>query len=229
MVFPIVRQQGEVVTLQTLGQDQRTRLQVDDWVEIIDDDLELRGTPGILAQVYAIDPVELTVKLKLPGDLTAVSCPPYGASDQPRTDRVSLPSYDENSRNHPLLRRWDQRAAEGLAMSQGAILIKESDSDWIEIEDGIEVQFQPLNREYLTGDYWLIPARVATGKIEWPLKLDDKGAVVKDSQGNEDPDALEPQGIKHYYAPLAVINKGEGAPTDCRCFVKITLECSPTA
>jgi len=233
VVFPIVRQQGEVVTLQTLGQDRRTRLQVDDWVEIIDDDLELRGEPGILAQVYVIDPVELTVKLKLPDDLTAVSCPP-GAYDQPRTDRVSLPSYDENSRNHPLLRRWDQRAAEGLAMSQGAILIRESalpEEGWIEIEDGVEVQFQsPVDatpRVYHTGDYWLVPARVATGKIEWPLKLDDKGAVVRDSQGNEEPDALLPHGIKHYYAPLAVINNG--APTDCRCFVKITLECPSTA
>ena len=40
---------------------------------------------------------------------------------------------------------------------------------------------------YHTGDYWLIPARVATGKIEWPHKLDEKGAVVRDSQGNEHP------------------------------------------
>ncbi len=218
VVFPTVRQQGEVVMLQTLGQDQRTRLQVDDWVEIIDDDLELRGEPGILAQVDTVDLVEMKVTLKQSSDVVS----------------ISWPDYDEKSPNHPLLRRWDQRAAEGLAMSQGAILIRESalsEEGWIEIEDGIEVQFQSSlvadpPRVYHTGDYWLVPARVATGKIEWPLKLDDKGAVVIDSQGNEDPKALMPHGIKHYYAPLAVINKG--APTDdCRCSVGPIPNCPP--
>ncbi len=200
VVFPIVRQQGNVVTLQSLGHDQRTSLKQDDWVEITDDGIELRGELGILAQVDKVDSVEMRVTLKA-------------------LNNVRWPLYDEKSLSHPLLRRWDQRAIEGLAMSEGAILISESgeaNNDWIEIEDGIEVQFQPSPtqndppREYRTGDYWLVPARVATGKIEWPTELDDKEKEV--------PKSLPPHGIEHHYAPLAVIV--DQIVTDCRRLIE---------
>ena len=63
-----------------------------------------------------------------------------------------------------------------------------------------------------TGDYWLIPARTATGDVEWPTETD------KDSQGNLTivPLAKPPDGIKHHYAPVAVItvdNNGVAAVT----------------
>lgn len=215
IVFPIVRQQGNVVTLQFFGRDKRTSLEQDDWVEITDDGTELRGEPGILAQVDKVDSVEMTVTLKLP-------------SDQP-PNSVSWPDYNEKSLSHPLLRRWDHRAIEGLKMTEGAILIhesKQSNDGWIEIENGIEVQFQPpdqggLARDYRTGDYWLVPARVATGKIEWPPELDENGQVIKDSKGNELPKALQPHGIEHHYAPLAVIvNRAVEPDGDCRCRIK---------
>lgn len=212
MVFSIVRQQGKVVTLQSLGRDQHAGLQKCDWVEIMDDDLELRGEPGILAQVDGVDPVELTVTLKPPGD----------------GGRVNWPEYDEKSSNHPLLRRWDQHAIEGVAMSQGAILLRESDDLWIEIERGIEVQFTPMSGEYRTGDYWLIPARVATGDIEWPPELDDKGQVRRDTEGRVIPAALPPRGIEHHYAPLAVVSNQQ-VTADCRCSFKLALTCPPAA
>jgi len=61
---------------------------------------------------------------------------------------------------------------------------------------------------YKTGDYWLIPARVATGDVEWP------GAAST-------PVSLPPHGIEHHYAPLAILeidNKGTitGPLTDLR-------------
>ena len=138
-------------------------------------------------------------------------------------DSVTWPAYGENSLSYPLLRRWDHRAIEGITMSEGAILIRESnqsDDGWIEIEDGIEVQFQPPaqksdpSRKYRTGDYWLVSARVATGKIEWPTELDN--------EGNEVPKALGPHGIEHHYAPLAVIeNQAVQKPqNDCRCLIQ---------
>lgn len=214
VVFPIVRQivrqQVSVVTVQSLGRDQRTGLQVGDWVEILDDDRELGGKPGILAQVAAPpDPVEMTVTLE--------------SADPSIT--WPLPLYDENSSNHPLLRRWDHGAVEGLAMDKGAILIHESNplnDGWIEIEEGIEVQFQPVipgGAEYRTGDYWLVPARVATGKLDWPPEVGEHGRVVKDSEGRKSPKAESPHGIKHYYAPLAVIQdrKVPSSGGDCRC------------
>jgi hypothetical protein len=201
IVFPIVRQQGTIVTLQSLGRDERTSLKVSDWVEILDDDHELQGTPGILAQVEKVDLVEMTVTLKQPEDVLSSG--------------FLWPAYDEKSSNHPLLRRWDHRAMEGVRLSRGAILVTESsdpENGWIEIEDGIEVQFRPVGAgvTYHTGDYWLVPARVATGKIEWPTRLTTTG---------EEAEAMPPHGILHHCAPLAVIQKGQ-VKHQCRC--KIT-------
>ena len=204
VIFPILRQQGSMATLQSLGHDTDTRLKIGDWVEIMDDGLELRGEPGILAQVESIDPFEMNVTLQLPDDVNV---------DDPK---FSWPSYDEQSTNHPLLRRWDYHAIDGIAMSQGAILISENsetDEGWIEIEDGIEAQFQLSDGEkYRTGDYWLIPARVATGRIEWP---------TTDVDGNEVPIALAPHGIEHHYAPLGVIVDRQ-VQDKCRCRLPLT-------
>jgi hypothetical protein len=46
---------------------------------------------------------------------------------------------------------------------------------------------------YRTGDYWLIPARVATGDIEWPVEIDNVGNIVLITQ--------PPLGIRHHNAP----------------------------
>jgi hypothetical protein len=58
----------------------------------------------------------------------------------------------------------------------------------------------------------LVPARVATGKIEWPTELDENG--------NEVSKALPLDGIEHHYAPLAVINNQNVQQPDCRCSIK---------
>ena len=48
-------------------------------------------------------------------------------------------------------------------------LIPRRPEGWLALEDGVEIQFvDPQNSVYRTGDYWLIPARVATGDVEWP-------------------------------------------------------------
>jgi hypothetical protein len=76
------------------------------------------------------------------------------------------------------------------------------------LEDGIEIQFPQAiagsaAAKYRHGDYWLIPARVATGNIEWPQ--------VTDSKGEKSPASLPPHGVEHHYAPLAVLTPGAGA------------------
>jgi hypothetical protein len=77
IVFPIVRQQGAVATLQTLGRDERTGLKIGDWVEIIDNEKELAGRAGIMAQIDKLDLVEMTATLKLPDEDTTTSWPSY--------------------------------------------------------------------------------------------------------------------------------------------------------
>jgi hypothetical protein len=61
----------------------------------------------------------------------------------------------------------------------------------VALEDGIEVQFS--QGSYRTGDYWLIPARTATGDVEWPRSKDGT------------PEAQPPLGIEHHYCRLAII------------------------
>ena len=90
--------------------------------------------------------------------------------------------------DHPKVRCWDGR--------DGATPIQEG--NWLDLEDGIQIQFQSAPSDqpntYRTGDYWLIPARAATGDVEWP------GPVGH-------PESLPPHGITHHYAPLASISE----------------------
>ena len=96
---------------------------------------------------------------------------------------------------------------------------------WLTLEDGVQIRFQPADQaqpsnsptnQYLTGDYWLIPARTATGDVEWPKVTDVNGNPETDSQGNPVPLALPPHGITHYYAPLAVLSANGNTFRDCR-------------
>jgi hypothetical protein len=196
VVFPILSIAGREVTLGHLGRDDRFDLKVKDWVEIIDDDLALQGLAEPLRQIVGIDRAESRVTL---------SAAPAAARD----DRAK----------HPLLRRWDHgaddhTAPDGLHLDEpsGAVKIwvydgsPEGNSTW-HLEDGVHVEFcQPGEAVFRSGDYWLIPARTATGDVEWPGPA-------------RDPAPLAPRGVAHYYAPLAVLVTRERrvrVVADCR-------------
>ncbi|MGR8942448.1 MAG: DUF6519 domain-containing protein [Gammaproteobacteria bacterium] len=114
-----------------------------------------------------------------------------------------IPSSDagQHADKHPYLRRWDQQNGD-----QGGIPIKESsagEEEWIDLEEGIQVLFPKSSTEsgeYRSGDYWLIPARQITGDVEWPNE-------------DEQPKALLPHGVIHYYAPLAIIASSRQSTT----------------
>jgi Family of unknown function (DUF6519) len=178
-----------LVSLASLGRDQKLGLAVGDWIELVDDVSALQNLAEPLLQVIAINPQDMTVTLNA---LPAAA------------DRCS------NAANHPLLRRWDQRP-KGKANEVGrGIPVVEGDpkneSDWITLEDGVQILFEKPNANaklgniYRSGDYWLIPARTLTGDVEWP-------------QEDHQPKALPPQGVPHYYAGLAGINVNKGVIT----------------
>ncbi len=194
--FAILNLQGDSVRLASLGRDGSRSLQVDDWVEIVADDRVLQGQPGPVRQIKSINPDEMTITL---------------------TEAVDL-SYDESSTLHPVLRRWDQRDSDGTT-ADSVLLVREGtgeDLNWIELEDGVQIQFpQVAGNIYRAGDYWLIPARVATGDVIWPRVQQGNKSVAK---------ALPPHGIEHHYAPLAIISI-DGAQKitvehDCRRIIK---------
>ena len=196
VAFPII---GSVVTsngtttltLANLGRDDRFGLHEKDWVEIQDDDYVLLNRAGILLQVASIDRTALQVTLTGIADKTV-------GNDQSK---------------HPLLRRWDHQQGDpaegGLTLgSDNAALIQENNDDmWLELENGVQIQFQPamgMPHQYRTGDYWLIPARTATSDVEWPTE------TVKDTSGNlvTTPLSKKPDGIQHHYATLGSFTVG---------------------
>ena len=102
------------------------------------------------------------------------------------TMTTTVPTVDLGA--HPKLRRWDHL---GDANAENAVAIT---GDWQALEDGIEVQLDKGKVTNRTGDYWLIPARTATGEIEWPPY----------EIPNTNPTARAPAGIRHHYCRLAL-------------------------
>jgi len=184
--------------LATLGRDRRLGLVTEDWVEIVDDGYALRAAAEPLHLVERIDRDGLTAVLAGLG--------PAGTG--------------QDQALHPLLRRWDHDASDPATSDQGALLVTESADaagGWIELEDGVQIQF-PVSavtgepNEYRTGDYWLIPARTATGDVIWPRRQ------VGDQVEWE---ARPPNGVEHHYAPLAVASVDDNGrwtftSPDCR-------------
>jgi hypothetical protein len=115
-------------------------------VELVDDFYTLRQQASPLLQVTAIDIPNRVVTLQ-----TSKNQQPYGV----------------NLAKHPYARRWDQRNGTSV---DGAIPVVEGEDGAIELENGVLVTFQPGGM-YATGDYWLIPARVANGgSLDWPMQ-----------------------------------------------------------
>jgi hypothetical protein len=156
------------------------------WIELYDEVSEKQGKPGTLVLVVKVD-----------GDTLSI---------EPTKD---MPAFEKLE--NPKVRRWDQAQVGDLILSRGAVPIREAPagpSAWIPLEDGLQVRFEP-GGSYRTGDYWLIPARVATGGIEWPTSLDSQGKSVSF--------LLPPHGPEHHYAPLGFVTWKDGAPLPHTC------------
>lgn len=187
VIFPIYTGNGKTVALESMGRDNYHTLSEGSIVEVVDHLSALHGDrePEPLLKVTRVTAEDLALELG----------PLNGNGAQP-----SLPGYGRDDERRPFLRRWE---------GYGAV----RDDEWLTLEDGVQIQFQPRQtgeteaRVYRRGDYWLIPARVASGDVQWPRK---NGAAV----------ALAPHGVRHYYAPLAIIGAGDDGEatvrSDCR-------------
>jgi hypothetical protein len=198
--FKWSRNNGSIAARVTLS---GTELTVDDargfaagrWVELTSDAQELRGSAGRLVKVIKVD-----------GDRLALESP------------VPVPDDVVEGEQWPTkVRGWDQRKSSAITLEEGAVPLSESagPAGWIPLEDGIEVQFLPsadatAPNVYNAGDYWQIPARTATGGIEWPMSGDDPPQSLPRS----------PRGVRHHFAPLATLTAAGAAAgwtvIDCR-------------
>jgi Family of unknown function (DUF6519) len=182
LVYPILGSvKNNVFELARLGRDKISALSEGGWVEFVDDDFAAGLGVGVMAKVEKIDKDNSRVTLKFAGGFA--------------------PALQKGS--HPLLRRWDH-SADG----DGCVKLEEGVNR--ALEDGINIKFAGAGDEainYRAGDYWLIPARVATGDVDWP-EVDGL------------PVPLPPLGPLHSYAPLLLVDGGK--ETDCRIKCEMT-------
>ncbi len=196
---------GSSVFVDSLGPDDVLGFANGQWVELIDDALELNGKPGQLAMIVDVKPATRELVLS-PAPLKLAP--------------AAVPGVDLAL--HPKLRRWDQvNQALAPADEQGVV----TSNAWLPLEDGVEVQFTlpDPQGEFKTGDYWLIPARTATGDLEWPPY----------EVPNVHPQPQPRLGIEHHLCRLALVAVQDGkveVAADCRnLFVPLTDLAAPPA
>lgn len=181
---------GSVLTVQSVGKDDVLGFARDQWAEVLEDGTELGRRRGELMRIRGVEPEkrEITLAGTLPNTID--------------------PAHLNDPTRHPRLRRWDQTMG---ASGSGLPTSSQDPEGWIPLESGVEVRFRdrdaagnPLH--YETGDYWLIPARTASGTVEWPP---DPGPTYR-----------PPRGVRRRYAALALVTlKSDGTfdpPTDLR-------------
>jgi hypothetical protein len=130
---------GSTVWVDSLGPDANLGFQANQWVEITDDTYLFGQTPNQPGNLYQIQMVH-------PANLSITMTTPVIPVDPARNARV---------------RRWDQTGA-----SAGSLGVPLSANAWLTLENGIQVKF--ASGAYQSGDFWTIPARTASGQIEWP-------------------------------------------------------------
>jgi hypothetical protein len=180
------------LTVLSMGRDHVLGFAPGNWIEIIDDDLELAGLPG---ELHLIDTIDFAAKtITLDAKVSTTNFPVDG-------------SNQTTPRRHTRIRRWDQSgkvfASDGTTLitdlgaagSTGEIPIPASGAAII-LENGITVSFGNTGT-FNTGDFWTFAARTADGSIE----------QLKDAP---------PRGIHHHYTGLSVVNFDTGTATDCR-------------
>jgi hypothetical protein len=138
------------LVVESVGKDDVLRFSDGDWIEIIDDWLELNGLAGELRRIKiggGVDDATRTITLDNP-PLTAGLFP---------TDGQGIPDPNRHTR----IRRWDQAGA------AGDITVPANGSQ-VMLENGVLVSFgmDPAGGDFRVGDYWAFAARTTDASIE---------------------------------------------------------------
>jgi hypothetical protein len=163
-------QDGNNLIVNSPGRDRVLGFSAGDWVELTDDTRELHGKPGVLVRLWKIDGQVFTI------DPATIQDP-----DNPGATSVDHTRFSSNKK----IRRWESNSAE-------SVTIPSTNDGWIDLEDGVEIKFQP--GDFQPGDYWLIPARTALGNVLWPVDDATGEAEFRLRHGKE-----------HNFCPLALV------------------------
>src|SRR5215217_6505924 len=144
VVFPIEEFVSDrEVKVRRVGRDQVLRLRTDDWVEILDDDIEYRQ--------------DHTQEGEIAGTMAQI-VRPIDEEDRLLTLDRDIPTSIYSVARHARIRRWDQtRDVDDDGLMTTA-------TGPISLEDGIQARFSGGN--FKVGDHWVFAARTATGDVE---------------------------------------------------------------
>lgn len=138
---------GTELTLDRLGRDGVKRIGVGDWVEVVDDWLELNGLPGELRKVAAIDEVKQSLTLG-----SALTAGKFDATDPTRHTRVV---------------RWDQKGAAVDAAGGLVPVPAGGPGSPIVLEDGVQISLDTdAGGDFHSGDHWVFSTRTADASVE---------------------------------------------------------------
>ena len=188
-----VKVNASQLTVTSMGRDQVLGFRPGNWIEILDDVLELAGLSGELHRIDTIDLAGRTITLDAP----------VSATNFPAPSNLTDPA------RHTRIRRWDQSGKVfeidgttvvtdlGANGSTGDIPIPAADTA-ILLEYGISAAFDvsASGGVFNAGDFWTFIART-DGSL---------GRLRK----------AEPRGIHHHYTPLAIVDFSTGTASDCR-------------
>lgn len=182
----------ERLRVESIGRDNTLRFDTGQWIELTDNAGELKGEPGTLAQIVSVEGLEIII------------------DPQTATGTILMSDFD----NLRKVRRWDMPADAPVKQNGGiTIEVPLTNQGFLQLEDGVEVNFS--SGPFVTGDYWLIPARTISGGIEWPV--DDAVPPAPPT-----PRPVTPYGVKHHVCPLTLLDVAAGGAismrpdSDCR-------------
>ena len=192
VVAAIMNISGTTIWVDSLGPDANLGFQANQWIEISDD-----------ANLFGVQP-------NTPGTLYQIASVDYVHCSM----TTAMPVQGVDTSRNARARRWDQSG-----VAAGATGVPLSVGTSIALENGIEIRFS--SGTYQSGDYWTIPARAATGDIEWPPCGGD-GALSQ-----------APYSTRVHRVPLAYIVRNflTGSPVvhDCRSLFAPLTELTPPA
>ena len=182
-LLPLTSLEAGAAVVAPIARRAAAKLEAGTWVEIGDTRTRALSVATPLAQI--------TASPQGSGHL-ALSPAPESHFDGKAGDRSDVALRVWHQRSSPENRGGEEAGREGLPIEEG-----DHDAHWIEIEDGLQIQFLAAEthaHHYQPGDYWLIAARTA-----------NEGVVLGG------PEPREPDGIRHHYAPLALFVPQLGA------------------
>ena len=200
--------QVTVLTVASLGRDQVLNFSNGNWIELLDDNLELNGmpdpnypaanptiygSPGILCQIDYVDPTTNSIYLT-----SQLNNPPTPSPSL----HTRIVRWDQSGTVNSTDTKGNQTAYYNLAGSTGDIPVPPEGGNPLVLENGLTVSLSvPTGGNFLSGDYWIFCART-------------------DGSYDKIPNPIPPRGIHHHYTKLSVVTfdaSGTAINTpDCR-------------